>query len=87
MVSNDMLLTSSIQVVLRVGGKAARGPFLRLPDGQVLHKTIRMGGGQIRAAPRAHVLLVIHGLERGRRAEESNLNNPQLAVLPALIDR
>lgn len=40
---NDMLLTSSVQVVmlvLRGRRKAARGPLLRLSDRQVLHEVV-----------------------------------------------
>lgn len=35
-----MLLTSSIQVVLRRRRKATRGSFLRLPDSQVFHEVV-----------------------------------------------
>lgn len=41
---NDMLLTSSVQVVLRGRRQAGRGPLLRLPDRQVFHEAVRIWG-------------------------------------------
>lgn len=72
---NDMLLTSSVHVVGRWRGRrdTCGGPFLRLPDGQVLHKVVDgMRRRKVWTAPRTlDVLVEFHGLEgEGKKKKE-----------------